>query len=85
MTLRAITVYYKPGCPFAAKLRLRLTLARIPYTTVKFPKDEAASAKVRDANHGNELSPTVEVGHRYLSNPSLNDIRQALHDDRDAS
>lgn len=57
----------------------------IPYTTVKFPKDAAASAKVRDANHGNGMSQTVEVGHRYLFNPSLNDIRQALHDDRDAS
>lgn len=79
MTVPSITVYYKPGCPFAAKLRLRLTLARIPYTTVDFSRSEAAAAEVRDANDGDELSPTVKVGRRYLSNPNLKAVQEARH------
>lgn len=77
MTATAVTVYYKPGCPFAAKLRLGLTMARIPYTAVRFRDDEAAAAGVRNAGDGNELSPTVRVGRRYLSNPSVRDVRAA--------
>lgn len=82
VTVPAITVYYRPGCPFAAKLRLRLKLARIPYRTVDFTTDAAAAAEVRGANGGDELSPTVHVGSRYLPNPRLNDVRRALRDEQ---
>ncbi len=46
--------------------------------TVDFTKDDAAGAKVRDANGGDELSPTVHIGSRYLPNPRLADVRRAL-------
>jgi mycoredoxin len=73
-----VVVYYKPGCPFAAKLHLRLRLARIPHQMVRFRDDEAAAAAVRSRNDGNEISPTVLIGHTYLTNPGVHAVRAAL-------
>lgn len=72
-------VYYKPGCPYAARLRAQLTLARVPHRSVRFRDDEAGAAAVR-AHHeqGFELSPTVVIGSEYLTNPSLRQVREAL-------
>jgi mycoredoxin len=72
-------VYYKPGCPYATRLRARLTLARVPHRSVRFRDDEEGAAAVR-AHHpqGYELSPTVLIGGRYLTNPSLREVREAV-------
>ncbi|MBJ7453568.1 MAG: hypothetical protein JHC71_16020 [Blastococcus sp.] len=72
-------VYYKPGCPYAARLRAQLTLARVPHRSVRFRDDEKGAAAVRDHHEqGYELSPTVVVGSEYLTNPSLRQVREAL-------
>ena len=71
-----VVVYYKAGCPFAARLRAGLKLARIPYSAVHFGDDEAAAAKVREVNGGNEISPTVRVGQKFLTNPSVREVRR---------
>ena len=73
-----LMVYYRPGCVFAARLRTKLTLARIPYRAVKFGRDSDADKAVRSVNDGNEISPTVRIGDRYLSNPTVHQVRQAL-------
>jgi mycoredoxin len=72
-------VYYKPGCPYSAKLRAQLTVARVPHRSVRFRDDEEGAAAVR-AHHekGFELSPTVVVGSEYLTNPSLRQVREAM-------
>lgn len=72
-------VYHLPGCPYSAKLRAKMTLARIPHRSVRFRDDEEGAAAVR-AHHpqGWELSPTVVIGGRYLSNPTLAEVREAL-------
>ena len=79
MTEQPVLVYYTPGCPYSAQLRAKMTLARIPHRSVKFRDDEDGAAAVR-AHHpqGWELSPTVLVGGRYLSNPTLTEVREAL-------
>ena len=77
MTAPEVTVYYKPGCPFAAKLRAKLVVSRIPYNAVRFKDDRAAAGEVRNMSGGNEISPTVRVGNRLLTNPSLRRIRHA--------
>jgi glutaredoxin len=77
MTAPEVTVYYKPGCPFAAKLRAKLTISRIPHNAVRFQDDPAATGEVRNVSDGNEISPTVRVGNRLLANPSLRQIRDA--------
>jgi glutaredoxin len=73
-----LVVFYKPRCPFAAKLRLKLRLNRMPFRSVRFGVDPESDAAVRAANSGNEVSPTVRVGDRYLGNPTLGQIR-AMH------
>ncbi len=73
----AVRVYYQPGCPFAAKLRTKLTLSRMPYEATRLRDDEAAAEQVRLHNGGSEVSPTVLVAGRYLTNPSAREIRQA--------
>lgn len=72
------TVYWRPGCPFCVKLRLGLRLTRTPHELVNVWEDEAASAFVKQHNGGNELVPTVAVGDRVLSNPSVRQVQQAL-------
>ena len=73
-----IVMYMRPGCPFTAKLRAKLALARIPYTKVDIWQDKDAAAVVRSVNNGNELVPTVQVGEVFLSNPSVREIKAAL-------
>ena len=71
-------MYTRPGCPFSMKLRAKLRLARIPYTSVNIWEDADAAAVVRSVNDGDELVPTVKIGDTFLSNPSLKDVRDAL-------
>ncbi len=73
-----VVVYHKPGCPFAARLHLGLRLARIPHKMVRFRDDEAAATAVRSHNDGNEISPTVLIGQRYLTNPGVRAVREVL-------
>ena len=72
------TVYWRPGCPFCASLKLRLRLARIPFDAVDIHQDADAAAVVRSVNDGDELVPTVRVGDTYLSNPGVRQVRAAL-------
>jgi glutaredoxin len=75
-TARAV-VYYTPGCPFGLRLRAMLTLRRIPHTSIRFRDDEEGAARVREVNGGNEISPTVRVGGRWLTNPSWRQVLDA--------
>ena len=58
---------------------IRGMLARVPHRSVRFRDDEEGAAAVR-AHHpqGWELSPTVVVDGRYLTNPTLAEVREAL-------
>jgi glutaredoxin len=76
-------VFYKPGCPFGIRLRTTLTLHRVPHTSVRFRDDERGAASVREINGGNEISPTVRVGSRWLTNPSWREVVQARGSRRD--
>ena len=73
-----LTVYWRPGCPYSARLRARLRLARIPFDAVNIWEDGEAAAIVRSVNGGNELVPTVRIGDRFMSNPSFREVRAAV-------
>ena len=73
-----VILYTRPGCPFSMKLRTKLRLARIPFTSVNIWEDAEAAAVVRSVNNGDELVPTVRIGRTFLSNPSLREVRDAL-------
>ena len=76
-------VYFKPGCPFGIRLRTALTLHRVPHRSVRFRDDEDGAARVRDVNHGNEISPTVHIADRWLTNPGWREVRDATSTVRD--
>lgn len=73
-----LIVYYRQGCPFAGKLRLKLKLARLPHRAIRFGEDSDADEAVLIVGDGNEISPTVRIGEQYLANPTLHQIRQAV-------
>ncbi|SFO01385.1 hypothetical protein SAMN05660359_00954 [Geodermatophilus obscurus] len=62
-----------------ADVAVTVTLARVPHRAVRFADDPEGAAAVR-AHHpeGFELSPTVVVGGRYLTDPSLREVREAM-------
>ncbi len=70
-------VYYKPGCPFGIRLRAALKLHGIPFSAVRFRDDEAGAARVRAANGGDEISPTVLVNGVWLTNPRWRQVAAA--------
>ncbi len=71
-------VYVKPGCPFGIRLRAALTLHGVPHRPVRFRDDEDGAARVREVNDGNEISPTVLVAGRWLTNPGWREVRDAM-------
>lgn len=79
MAEERLVVYWRPGCPYCARLRTRLKISRVPYTAVNIHEDPDAAALVRAHNGGDELVPTVRLdGDRWLSNPSYRDLRTAM-------
>jgi glutaredoxin-like protein len=78
-----ITVYWRPGCPFCSMLKRSLDRAGVVTTDVNIWEDPDAAAIVRGAARGNETVPTVEVGGRFLVNPSAGQVLAAAGlDDR---
>ena len=73
-----LVLYWRPGCPFCLKLKVKLRVAGIGYRPVNIHEDAEAAAVVRSVNNGDELVPTVKVGDRFLSNPRLAEVRAAL-------
>ena len=79
MAEERLVVYWRPGCPYSARLRARLRLGRVPYTAVNIHEDPDAAGLVRAHNDGDELVPTVRLdGDRWMSNPSYRDLRAAM-------
>jgi mycoredoxin len=73
-----VLVYWRPGCPYCAMLRLGLRSARVPATWVNIWEDRAAAARVRAITGGDETVPTVEVGARAIVNPSARQVAAAV-------
>ena len=73
-----LVVYYKPGCPYAIRLRAALTLYGVPFTSIRLRADPAAAAEIRAVTGGYEISPTVRIGATYLPNPTVDAVRQEL-------
>ena len=71
-------VYWRPGCPYCVALRAKLWASRLTYQAVNIETDRSAASTVRRVNNGDELVPTVQIGDRFLSNPSLRAVKEAL-------
>ncbi|MGW5093966.1 glutaredoxin domain-containing protein [Streptomyces nodosus] len=71
-------VFWRPGCKYCLRLRIRLGRGARRAHWVDIWRDPAGAAVVRAANDGNETVPTVVVGGRPHTNPDPAWVREQL-------
>ena len=64
-----VTVYWRPGCPYCARLRENLRVLGVPTREINIWADKSAAATVRELAGGSETVPTVVIGGRGYVNP----------------
>ena len=78
--LQAIEYFWRPGCPFCARLGSGLEAAGIPVNARNIWENPEDAAVVRSIADGNETVPTVIVGPVGLVNPSVKQVQAALQE-----
>ncbi|MFF4208158.1 glutaredoxin domain-containing protein [Streptomyces sp. NPDC001796] len=71
-------VFWRPGCTYCLRLRIRLGRRARQAHWVDIWRDPAGAAVVRAANEGNETVPTVVVAGRPHVNPDPAWVREQL-------
>ncbi|WDV56700.1 glutaredoxin domain-containing protein [Streptomyces coeruleorubidus] len=71
-------VFWRPGCKYCIRLRIRLGRSARQLHWVNIWRDPAGAAAVRAANDGNETVPTVVVAGRPHTNPDPAWVRDQL-------
>ncbi|GAA2651848.1 glutaredoxin domain-containing protein [Streptomyces spororaveus] len=71
-------VFWRPGCKYCIRLRIRLGRSASQLHWVDIWRDPAGAAAVRAANDGNETVPTVVVAGRPHINPDPAWVREQL-------
>ncbi|MFI8961361.1 glutaredoxin domain-containing protein [Streptomyces sp. NPDC053493] len=71
-------VYWRPGCTYCLRLRLRLGASGRRAHWVDIWRDPEGAAAVRAANGGDETVPTVVVAGRAHTNPDPAWVREQL-------
>ncbi len=73
-----VTVYWRPGCGFCARLLSDIERAGLPHRKVNIWDKPEAAEFVRSVARGNETVPTVTIGKKAFVNPSLRQLQNAL-------
>ena len=73
-----MTVYWRPGCPFTARLRLAVRAHRDEAAWVNIWEDDEGRAFVASVNGGNETVPTVVIDGVPHTNPDPSVVKAAL-------
>lgn len=71
-------VFWRPGCTYCIRLRIRLGRSARHLHWVNIWRDPAGAAAVRAANDGNETVPTVVVANEPHTNPDPEWVREQL-------
>ncbi|ALO91412.1 Membrane protein [Streptomyces hygroscopicus subsp. limoneus] len=71
-------VFWRPGCKYCIRLRIRLGRSARRMHWVDIWRDPAGAAVVRAANDGNETVPTVVVAGRPHTNPDPEWVRAQI-------
>ncbi|MGW5307406.1 glutaredoxin domain-containing protein [Streptomyces griseoluteus] len=71
-------VFWRPGCKYCIRLRIRLGRSARQLHWVNIWRDPAGAAAVSAANDGNETVPTVVVAGRPHTNPDPGWVREQL-------
>lgn len=75
---KTVKFYWRPGCPFCAKLEFSLRRNKIDFVKYNIWDDPAAAATVRGIADGNETVPTIVVGDTGLVNPNAKQVKALL-------
>jgi mycoredoxin len=76
--MEQVTVYWRPGCPYCARLRQDLRVLGVRAREINIWADESAAATVRELAGGNETVPTVVIGDRGFVNPPASTVLAEL-------
>ena len=71
-------VFWRPGCKYCIRLRIRLGRSARQVHWVNIWHDPTGAAEVRAANDGNETVPTVVVAGQPHTNPDPAWVREQL-------
>ncbi|MEU3315386.1 glutaredoxin domain-containing protein [Streptomyces sp. NPDC006662] len=71
-------VFWRPGCTFCIRLRIRLGRDARQLHWVNIWRDPVGAAAVRAANDGNETVPTLVIAGRPHTNPDPEWVRAQL-------
>jgi glutaredoxin-like protein len=77
-TVADVTIYWRPMCGYCEQLKGELDSRGVTYTDVDIWADRAKAEIVKSATGGDEIVPTVEVGGRFLVNPSADEVVAVL-------
>ncbi|AXL88969.1 hypothetical protein C4J65_12065 [Streptomyces sp. CB09001] len=75
-------VFWRPGCTYCLRLRLRLGRRARRLHWVDIWRDEAGAQAVREVNDGNETVPTLLVAGRAYTNPDPAWVREQVSSPR---
>ncbi|MFE9704035.1 glutaredoxin domain-containing protein [Streptomyces sp. NPDC005930] len=75
-------VFWRPGCTYCMRLRIRLGRRARRLYWVDIWRDEAGAELVRGANDGNETVPTLLVAGRPYTNPDPAWVREQVSSSR---
>lgn len=73
-----VTVYWRPMCGYCELLKRGLQRRGVAFDDVDIWNDRSQAEVVKAANDGDELVPTVRVGDRFLPNPSVDEVLDAV-------
>lgn len=73
-----MTLYWRPGCGFCARLEGGLSKAGVTYARRNIWDDPEAADFVRGVNNGNETVPTVVIDKDVYTNPPASLILERL-------
>ncbi|GHD05401.1 membrane protein [Streptomyces violarus] len=71
-------VFWRPGCKYCIRLRIRLGYSARQLHWVNIWRDPAGAAAVRAVNDGDETVPTVVVAGQPHTNPDPEWVRERL-------
>jgi mycoredoxin len=72
-----VTLYWRPMCGYCEILKRNLAKRGVDYDAVDIWRERDKAEIVRQATGGDEIVPTVQIGERFLVNPSADEVVEA--------
>ena len=76
--MNPIKVYGANWCHDTGRTRQQLDQLGVAYEYIKVEKDAAANKFITDLNKGKRKTPTVDLGGKFLIEPSNEEMEEAL-------